>query len=319
MIHTWIAGLLLLAHPIDLPDSLTLTQQGETIAIVNRKNFTLPIPGTPMIDDKKYNQFIDKLDQQIYSEPINAKINDQGKILPGQVGYRLYRKEFKDRFYSYFFGNGPSKVEVPELDIYPKVDSELLAHIRTQQIGHYVTFFNSSNQSRSHNISLAAKAIDNHVVFPNEIFSFNKVVGMRSEEKGYKRAPIIVKGELAEGVGGGICQVSSTLFNAVDRAGLQIIERYSHSRHVSYVPSGRDATVSWYGPDFRFQNKYNQPILIRAKQYGGSMVITIYSSDMINYSARKVPNAPPGLPKEINKEPEINISSPSRKGKSLFP
>ncbi|MBP0725357.1 VanW family protein [Bacillus sp. RG28] len=319
MIHTWIAGLLLLAQPIDLPDSLTVTQQGQTIAIVNRMNFTLPIPGTPMMDDKKYDQFIEKLDQQIYREPINAKINEQGKILSGQVGYRLYRKEFKDRFYAYFFGNGPSKIEVPELDIYPKVDSELLAHIRTQQIGHYVTFFNSSNQSRSHNISLAAKAIDNHVVFPNEIFSFNKVVGMRSEEKGYKRAPIIVRGELSEGVGGGICQVSSTLFNAVDRAGLQIIERYSHSRHVSYVPSGRDATVSWYGPDFRFQNKYNQPILIRAKQYGGSMVITIYSSDMINYSARKVPNAPPGLPKEINKEPEINISSPSRKGKSLFP
>lgn len=315
MIRTWIAGLLLFAQPVDLPDSLTVTQQGQTIAIVNRVNFTLPLPGTPLIDDKKYNQFIEKLDQQIYRDPINARINDQGRIVPGQVGYRLFRKEFKEQFYAYFFGNGPTKLEVPELDIYPKVDSELLAHIRIQQISQYVTYFNSNNKSRSHNISLAAKAIDNHVVFPNEIFSFNQVVGKRSKDKGYMSAPIIVRGELSEGVGGGICQVSSTLFNAVDRAGLQIVERYSHSRRVPYVPPGRDATVSWYGPDFRFQNKYNQPILIRAKKYDGSMIVKLYSSDVINYEVKKVPMAPSRLPKEINTELEIHISS--RKGNAI--
>jgi vancomycin resistance protein YoaR len=319
MIQKWLAVFLVLAQAVELPDSLTLTQQGQTIAIINRENFTVSLPGTPMIDIKKYDQFIEKLDKQIYRDPINAIINDQGRIVPGQVGYKLYRKEFKDQFNAYFFGNGPSKIEVPELDIYPKVDSELLSHIRTQQIGQYVTYFNSNNQSRSHNISLAAKAIDNQVVFPNEIFSFNKVVGKRSKDKGYLSAPVIVRGELSEGVGGGICQVSSTLFNAVDRAGLKIVERYSHSRRVSYVPPGRDATVSWYGPDFRFQNKYNQPILIRAKKYGGSMIVTLYSSDVINYEIRKVPMAPSRLPKEINTESEIHNSKPSKKGKSFNP
>ncbi|WP_088043141.1 VanW family protein [Bacillus sp. EAC] len=319
MIQVWIAGLLLLAQPVDLPDSLTVTQQGQTIAIVNRVNFTVPLPGTPMIDDKKYGQFIDKLDRRIYQDPINATINDEGKIVPGQVGYRLYRKEFREKFYTYFFRNGPSEIEVPELDIYPKVDSELLAHIKVQQIGQYVTYFNSNNKSRLHNISLAAKAINNHVVFPNEVFSFNQVVGNRSIEKGYRNAPIIVRGELSEGVGGGICQVSSTLFNAVDRAGLLIVERYSHSRRVTYVPPGRDATVSWYGPDFRFQNKYNQPILIRAKQYGGSMIVTLFSSDVINYEIRKVPKAPSRIPKEIHAVPEIHISKPSKECKVLAP
>lgn len=310
MIRTWIASFFLLTQPVHLPDSLTINQQSQPIAIVNRVNFTVPIPGIPIIDENKYDQFIDKLDQQIYQEPINAKINEQGRIVPGQVGYRLYKKEFKEQFHSYFYGNGPAKIEVPELDIYPKVDSELLAHIRIQQIGQYVTYFNPNNKSRLNNISLAAKAIDNYVVFPNEIFSFNKVVGKRSRDKGYLSAAIIVKGELSEGVGGGICQVSSTLFNAVDRAGLQIVERYSHSRYVSYVPSGRDATVSWYGPDFRFQNKYNQPILIRAKQYGGSVVVTLHSSDVINYEIRKVPKAPSRLPKEINTKPEIPSFNP---------
>jgi vancomycin resistance protein YoaR len=199
---------------------------------------------------------------------------------------------------------------VPLSEIYPKVDSELLADIRIQQIGQYVTYFNSYNKSRSHNIFLAAKAIDNHVIFPNETFSFNKVVGKRTLEKGYLRAPIIVKGELSEGVGGGICQVSSTLYNAADRAGLKIVERYSHSRNVPYVPSGRDATVSWYGPDFRFQNQYNQPILIRAKRIGGTMIVTLYSSDVINYEPRVVPSAESQLPKEINVEQEIHVPAP---------
>lgn len=299
MIHIWITGLLLLAQPSEPPDSLTVTQQGRTIATVNRENFTMPLPGTPMIDHEKYRTFIEQLNKQIYREPINAKLNNQGVIIPGRIGFKLYQQAFKEKFYTYFYGQGPSKVEVPELNIYPKVDSEMLAHISTQQLGQYVTYFNSNNKSRSHNISLSAEAIDNYVVFPNETFSFNKVVGMRTRDKGYKSAPIIVKGELSEGVGGGICQVSSTLFNAVDRAGLRIVQRYSHTRSVPYVPPGRDATVSWGGPDFRFENQYNQPILIRAKRYGGSMIVSLYSSDVINNKLRIVPKAPSQIPKEI--------------------
>ncbi|MBO3795476.1 VanW family protein [Bacillus subtilis] len=302
MIQILITGLFLLAQPSEPQDSLTVTQQGRTIATVNREDFTMPLPGTPMVDYEKYSKFIKQLDQKVYREPINAVLNDHGSIVPGRVGYKLYQQAFMEKFYAYFYGQGPSKIEVPEMNIYPKVDSELLAHISTQQLGQYVTYFNSSNKSRSHNISLSAKAIDNHVVFPNETFSFNQVLGMRTRNKGYKSAPIIVKGELSEGVGGGICQVSSTLFNAVDRAGLQIVQRYSHTRSVPYVPPGRDATVSWGGPDFRFQNQYNQPILIRAKRYGGSMIITLYSSVVINSKLRKIPKAPSRIPKEINAE-----------------
>lgn len=302
MIQILITGLFLLAQPSEPQDSLTVTQQGRTIATVNREDFTMPLPGTPMVDYEKYSKFIKQLDQKVYREPINAVLNDHGSIVPGRVGYKLYQQAFMEKFYTYFYGQGPSEVEVPEMNIYPKVDSELLAHISTQQLGQYVTYFNSSNKSRSHNISLSAKAIDNHVVFPNETFSFNQVVGMRTRNKGYKSAPIIVKGELSEGVGGGICQVSSTLFNAVDRAGLQIVQRYSHTRSVPYVPPGRDATVSWGGPDFRFQNQYNQPILIQAKRYGGSMIITLYSSDVINSKLRRIPEAPSRIPKEINAE-----------------
>ena len=298
MLKIWMTGLLLLAQPAGHSDSLTITQQGKKVAVVNREDFTMPLPGTPLIDDKKYAEFVDRLERKVHKDPVNAVINDQGRIVPGKVGYSLSRKGVREQFYAYFYGDGPSTIEVPELNIYPKVDSELLSHIRTQRIGQYVTYFNSGNKSRTHNISLAAKAIDNHVGFPNETFSFNKVVGMRTPDKGYMKAPVIVRGELSEGVGGGICQVSSTLFNAVDRAGLEIVQRYSHSRRVPYVPPGRDATVSWGGPDLRFQNKYNQPVLIRAKRHGGTMVVTLYSSDVVNHQLRKVPKAPAQIPKE---------------------
>ncbi|EST11432.1 VanW family protein [Sporolactobacillus laevolacticus] len=305
-----LAGILLLTQPqtATVSDDLTITQHGQTIVEVNRSDYTYPL--AQMMNQEKYNQLINKLDRQVFQAPVNARIDEQGAIVPGKTGHKLYRSVFKDRFYRYYFGHGPAKVQVPLIDVYPKVDGELLANIREQKISQYVTFFNSGNKSRAHNIDLAAKALDSHVVFPNETFSFNQTVGMRTKEKGYRSAPIIVRGEFSEGVGGGVCQVSSTLFNAADRAGLKIVERYSHSRRVAYVPSGRDATVSWYGPDFRFKNTYNQPILIRAHKYGGSIAFAIYSSDMINVAPRKIPNASTHLPKEIKKDEDIRSSVP---------
>ena len=250
----------------------------------------MPFLTLPLIDVDQYNQLVKKIDRQVYQAPINASIDNQGHIVPERVGYRLNHQAFTEQFYAFLFGSGPNQLEVPLQTIYPKVDSELLADIRVQKIGQYVTYFNTHNKNRSHNLLLAAKAINNYVVLPGETFSFNQIVGMRTSDKGYMRAPVIVKGELSEGIGGGICQVSSTLYNAIDRAGMQIVERYSHSRSVPYIPPGRDATVSWYGPDFRFKNIYNQPILIRTNTHHGKLIINIYSSDRIVYKIRKVPN-----------------------------
>jgi vancomycin resistance protein YoaR len=294
----WIAGLLLSMQHVDLPDSLSIDYHGKTIAIIKHVEYT--IPGSSLIDMAKLRQLLNDLDRQVYQAPIDAKIGDHQQNIPDQIGYKLNRQVFMDQFSTYFSGNGPTQLEVPLLIIHAKVDSELLAHIREKPIGHYITYFNANNKNRSFNIALAAKTINNHVVFPSETFSFNQVVGKRTTAKGYLRSGVIVRGELSEGIGGGICQVSSTLFNSVDRAGLKIIQRYSHSRNVPYVPSGRDATVSWDGPDFTFQNQYNQPILIRANAGGGTIVISLYSSHVIEYKPRVVPSTMKQLPEEIH-------------------
>lgn len=282
--------LILIAQPFHIPGNFTITTEGKILASVNRHEFMIPVLDGILLDIKKYNAFSEKIANEVYREPKNARVDELGMIKPENIGYRLNKQRFTELFYTYYTGDGPSTIEVPIQTIYPRITSELLSTISVEQIGQYRTYYKTRNEERSHNISLAIESINNHVVFPGETFSFNEVVGKRTKEKGYLPAPVIVRGELTEGIGGGICQVSSTLYNAVDLAGLEIVQRYTHSRHVPYVPPGRDATVSWYGPDFKFKNKYNQPILIRAKTYQGKVMIMIYSSEMINYKPRKIPN-----------------------------
>jgi vancomycin resistance protein YoaR len=236
------------------------------------------------IDEIKLNQLMDNLKEKTYAAPENATINEEGRIMDGKQGFMLDKSKFQQLFREVFYSNNHTEVlEIPVKEIFPKVDRGLLEEIRSNRLGSYSTYFKESNKERSHNISLAAEAINNYVVFPGESFSFNEVVGERTKEKGYKRAPVIVKGELSEDIGGGICQVSSTLFNAVDLKGIQIIERYAHSKEVPYVPPGKDATVSWWGPDFVFKNIYNEPLLIRAKANNGSLVVDIFSSDTVDF------------------------------------
>lgn len=299
MKYALIAIIMLLTQQTNPPEKLTITNNGELILTVSRNEFTTPVLGDVFINDEKYKQLLENLDDKIYREPVNARIDKKGNIVSSKNGNTLDKFTFQQKFQSYYYGQGSETLEVPKLHVYPKVDSELLEKIRTTQIGQYVTYFNVQNKERSHNIALSTDAINNHVVFPGETFSFNKVVGKRTEKKGYLPAPVIVKGELTEGIGGGICQVSSTLYNAVDRAGVKIVKRYSHSKRVPYVPPGRDATVSWYGPDFAFTNTHNQPILIRAKINEGSMIVKIFSSYQVHYKPRKVPKAPNELPREI--------------------
>ncbi|MCM3490109.1 VanW family protein [Alkalihalophilus marmarensis] len=281
-------------------ETLTLTHDGETLITIHRTEFADGILGRAAVDEDKYAELEDTIATQVYMDPVNAKLDEFGQIIPEETGITLDRRAFRELFFEYFYGSERVSTDVPTFTLFAKVDKELLKEIRAVQMGAYVTYFNSHNKERAHNITLAAEAINNYVVFPNERFSFNKAVGKRTPERGYLPAPVIVRGELTEGIGGGICQVSSTLFNAVDKAGMNIIERYTHSKRVTYVPPGRDATVSWYGPDFAFTNRHNQPILILAKTYHGTLLVKFFSSEEIDYTPRDVPRAPNKLPPEVD-------------------
>ena len=129
-------------------------------------------------------------------------------------------------------------------------------------IDYAITNASSSSRSRINNIVTAMSYINGTRVAPGETFSFNQTVGQRTRERGFKMAPAYSSGEVTEQIGGGICQVSTTLFNAAVKADMEIVERHNHSLTVHYVDKGKDATVDWGNQDFRFKNTSSDDIYI---------------------------------------------------------
>ncbi|AGC68170.1 putative factor for cell wall maintenance or synthesis YoaR [Thermoclostridium stercorarium subsp. stercorarium DSM 8532] len=143
-------------------------------------------------------------------------------------------------------------------------------------VSSFATVIYDKNENRVNNIKIAAEELDGTIIEPGEIFSFNETVGRRTKEKGYKEATIFVDGEKSKGVGGGICQVSTTLYNAALEAGLKIVERHRHSREVSYVEKGKDAAVAYNSKDLRFKNTKDYPIEIKVTVTEDEIRVSIY-------------------------------------------
>jgi len=139
------------------------------------------------------------------------------------------------------------------------------------------TEFNAKEKNRSTNISRAAESINGKVIQPGEIFSFNETVGPTIERRGYKEDVIFIDGEKSKGFGGGVCQVSTTLHNAAEEAGMTILERHDHSRPVGYAKSGEEAATSYGGIDFKFQNDKPHAVRIVANATDGKISVSIHS------------------------------------------
>ena len=152
----------------------------------------------------------------------------------------------------------------------------------TKEIARFSTDFSSSGENRRHNLSLAAQAISGTVLLPGESFSFNGTVGERNEERGYRTANIVLNGEFVKGIGGGVCQVSTTLYNAVLLAGLPVEYAAAHSRPVSYVPCSQDCTVS-SAIDFLFRNDSAYPLYIAAETKGNTLTLVLYGEKKPGY------------------------------------
>ncbi|HWQ89026.1 MAG TPA: VanW family protein, partial [Desulfitobacteriaceae bacterium] len=154
---------------------------------------------------------------------------------------------------------------------------KLHLEVITEPISQYTTYFDSTLVNRTQNILLAAEALNGKILAPGERFSFNESVGKRTAEAGYKEAPIISEGAFIPAIGGGVCQVSSTLFNAVILAHLEILERHHHSLPINYVPPGQDATVSYPSLDFKFRNTLDAYLQIRSFAEGDALTFQLYS------------------------------------------
>ena len=165
----------------------------------------------------------------------------------------------------------PLKITKPK-----KTLSDLGKEAFPNKLATYSTRYNPINKNRSNNVELSAKKINGIILMPGETFSYNKTVGERTISEGYKEAGAYAGGRVVQDVGGGICQTSSTLYNVALLANLEIVDRTNHQFLTSYIPEGRDATVTWGGIDFKFKNPRKYPIKIEARAKNGVCTMSVY-------------------------------------------
>jgi vancomycin resistance protein YoaR len=142
----------------------------------------------------------------------------------------------------------------------------------------FTTTFNSGDVPRVHNIGLIAAAVNGSLVRPGQVFSMNAATGQRTAAKGYRTAHVIQNGEIVDGLGGGVCQAGTTMFNTAFFAGLPVIERRNHSLHISHYPMGRDATLNWPGTDLKFRNDSPYGIYITSRATPSTLTFTFWST-----------------------------------------
>ncbi len=218
---------------------------------------------------------VDAIHQDIYREVQDAYFTTE----PYAVFAEVTGVDFDVDLVKNFIKENPNaqEYEIPLTYTEPNVTvNDLGREAFPDLVGSYATKYVTSNRDRTTNLRLAASKIDGTVVMPGEIFSYNKVVGKRTIAAGYKEAAIYQDGEVTSGLGGGICQISTTLYNAAIAANMEIETRRNHMFVPSYIEAGKDATVVWGSTDFKFKNRRDYPVKIEASVEGGIARINIY-------------------------------------------
>lgn len=215
---------------------------------------------------------IDEIYNEIYKEPKNAYYEKEPFKIYSQINGVSFDKENAKNLLQ----NEQNEYIIELNYTYPEITiNDLNIDIFKDTLSSFTTKYDISNKDRSTNLELAASKINGTIISPGEEFSYNKIVGARTISAGYKEAKIYSNGEVVDGLGGGICQISSTLYNSVIFANLDVTERYNHQFLTSYVLPGRDATVVYGVKDLKFKNNRSYPIKIEMKVNNGIVSCSI--------------------------------------------
>ncbi len=260
-----------------------LAQIKERYLAVNQ-GYSLPL--TVHYNYDKLAGQLSNIAKQIERQPENAKLRPSRtsahiSIFPEVIGRKVDLDKTIAEITAKLNSHLTFTVHVAVEELMPAVVSNDLAHI-DGLIASYTTQFDPWDQNRTQNVLLAAKSVNDILVRTGEVFSFNDVVGLRLAKFGYKEAPVYLNGVLVPDWGGGVCQVSSTLYNAVLLADLAIEERTAHFRPPGYVPLGQDATVADNQLDFKFKNSSLHNIYITGEIFGNQLVINIFGKQLDN-------------------------------------
>jgi vancomycin resistance protein YoaR len=234
--------------------------------------------------DAKLHRWLEGIVPSLY-QPAHNAYRDlvTGQVIPEKLGQRLDVTASANQLHAGFLAL-VSDAQLVLQPIKPQIVAEMVEKTEASvRISRFSTVFNPQLANRVANIRLAAAALDGTIIPPGAIFSFNQTVGARERANGYLEAPELVGGDLVSGVGGGVCQVSSTLYNAVLLADLKVVERYKHSTPSTYIDIGRDATVSYEHMDFRFRNSLKYPLVIRTFVSENQLTVSLYGKQSLPY------------------------------------
>jgi vancomycin resistance protein YoaR len=223
------------------------------------------IPVAYSFNKEAASEFLRTAASKIDRRPVDATVVIQGESIsmtPETPGIKLDIKRSMDRL-TQAANSGTRDIRLVVVTAEPKVKEADLRGIEGV-IASYSTVYKTSQRDRTHNLRIACRAINGTLVMPGEDFSYNKEVGPREKANGFRDALMFVDGQVEPGTGGGVCQVSTTLYNAALLADMKIVRRQHHSRPVAYAPVGRDATVAYPALDFRFRNTSDSPVYIAA-------------------------------------------------------
>ena len=261
-------------YKTDAPESYTEAVDIVLGAIAQNRysNIYVPLSKTSPVD-----MTVEAFDAAVYQEEADSKYvveNNEVTITPAVDGRYIDKAEAEAYLVKVF--EGGEVVKIPYYVTPASVtDAQLQEKLFANTLGTYSTNFSSSTNDRAANVNRAASLINGKVLASGEVFSFNDTVGLRTRENGFSPATEYVNGESVEGIGGGTCQVSTTLYSAVLYADLQIVHRECHMMSVGYVPLGQDATVADNSVDFQFKNTTDYPIKISAYSEGRTLYVSI--------------------------------------------
>lgn len=234
------------------------------------------------IDNDKTTAVLKKFAKVINQPPVSARLIlnlDKVSIEPDQEGRKLSYKNTLARLKKQI-DDKTKKIELAVKVTRPEKTTEDIKKLHVEKkVAEYSTSISPAKTGRRANIELALNKLDYTYVPPGETFSFNKVVGPRTRKAGFKDAPVIERGQLVMGIGGGICQVATTIYNAAMIAGMPIVDRSVHSNYISHYPAGRDATVVDGVVDFKFKNDTDGTLVIRTQAISTAVIFRIYGAD----------------------------------------
>ena len=279
--------------------------------ILNKDESIMKIP---VVNKEPDDIDIEKIYEEIHTEPQDAYIKkDPFEIVVDKDGvdFDISMEEAK----KIVSEKGKEEYIIPlKITKAKKTVKDLGSKAFPDRLSRYSTRYDASNRDRSTNLELSAKKINGTVLLPGEEFSYNKVVGKRTIENGYKNAAVFSNGRVEDGLGGGICQISTTLYNAVLLANLEITERRNHSFVTSYEDPGRDATVVYGVQDFKFKNSRKYPVKIEASVKNGVATMTVMGiKEDVEYDVKIRAYKTATIPYKTEKRKNANLAEGKEK------